>query len=150
DDDLTLTTRGPVYYEESRQLIWTAEFVRIVDEQNKDGKNPTIIEAVGMNVYLESEAEDKKAEIARQNKKESAKSGTNHKEKERLAGNISGVKAVALRSDVDMRLYVDSHNGFLAVPQSPNKSPSESASDKVVGNIKGPDGKASADVVKPA
>jgi lipopolysaccharide export system protein LptA len=115
-DDLTLLTRGPVYYEESRQLIWTPAFVRIVDEQNKDGQNPTIIEAVGMDVYLATDSDGKPAATATAPKR-GDKQGAAHKEN--LAGHISGVQSVALRSDVDMRLYVDGHSGFLGMPQRP-------------------------------
>jgi lipopolysaccharide export system protein LptA len=135
DDDLTLTTPGPVYYEESRELIWTADFVRIVDEQNKDGKNPTIIEATGMNVYLQSEGDKAKEE-----KPAAATSGGKAARKDRAPGNVSGVKALALRSEVDMRLYVDSNSGFLAAP---GKGPK----DKVVGQVRSGD-QALGDVVK--
>jgi lipopolysaccharide export system protein LptA len=124
DDDLTLTTPGPVYYEESRELIWTADFVRIVDEQNKDGKNPTIIEATGMNVYLQSEGdkakEDKSAAVATSSGKTADKTAAR---KDKTLGNISGVKALALRSEVDMRLYVDANSGFLAAPGKASDKP---------------------------
>ena len=39
-DDLTLTTEGPIFYEESRQLIWTAAPVKILDEQSRSGTMP--------------------------------------------------------------------------------------------------------------
>lgn len=137
DDDLTLTTPGPVYYEESRQLIWTAEFVRIVDEQNKDGKNPTIIEATGMNVYLESEGENK---AVAEKPTAVARSGNTHKEaaarKDKLPGNISGVKALALRSEVDMRLYVDANSGFLATPGKTAKEKTAAQPSKDLVHIK--------------
>ena len=67
DDDLTLFTPGPVYYQEKigkepdkEPHIWTAEAVRLRDEQTRP--NPTEIVAIGMDVYLATESPDKKAE----------------------------------------------------------------------------------------
>src|SRR5262249_21333678 len=60
---------------------------------------------------------EKTAEAAAVQVNRSDKQAAAHKEK--LAGHISGVKAVDLRSDVDMRLYVDAHSGFLGMPAKP-------------------------------
>ncbi|MBL8796264.1 MAG: hypothetical protein JNM56_20360, partial [Planctomycetia bacterium] len=115
DDDLTLTTPGPMFYEESRQQIWTAEAVHIVDEQSRDKKNPTTVDAIGMDVYLIAEAPD--AKESAKDRPAARPTPTKRDPKRNVA--ITGVKAVALRSDVDMRLYVDSNSGFLAAPKAP-------------------------------
>src|SRR5262249_24848440 len=81
-------------------------------------------EATGMNVYLQSEGdkakEDKSAAVATSSGKTADKTAAR---KDKTLGNISGVKAVALRSEVDMRLYVDGNSGFLAAPGQASHKP---------------------------
>ena len=50
DDDLSLFTQGPLFYQESQNHIWTDAVVRLEDLQSKP--QPTTINAVGMDVYL--------------------------------------------------------------------------------------------------
>ncbi len=123
DDDLTLTTDGPVFYEESRQQIWTAVDVRIVDEQNRDKDVPTEIKATGMDVYLVSDEEKAREEKAKPVEK--AGKVARDKAKDKSAINVNGVKEIVLRSDVDMRLFVDSRSGFLGSPKSASGKPGD-------------------------
>ena len=50
DDDLSLFTRGPVYFQDEKNQIWTREAVELIDQQSKP--KPTIVKATGMDVYL--------------------------------------------------------------------------------------------------
>lgn len=134
DDDLTLTTDGPVFYEESRQQIWTAVKVVIIDEQNRDKDVPTEIKGTGMDVYLMSEEEKAKAEKAKETKtaeKAANKPGKLAKDKSKDKGAISinGVKEFVLRSDVDMRLFVDSRSGFMSTPKTGSAKPGNKGKD---------------------
>jgi lipopolysaccharide export system protein LptA len=112
DDDLTLYTPGPVFYQESSHMIWTQEAVKIIDEQSKP--KPTRVDAIGMDVYLLTEAEDPKAHVE----------PTKKKPAKQLAGkdsasNVSGIKSIRLRSNVDMYLQVDGNSSFLGAPSNP-------------------------------
>lgn len=98
DDDLVLTTPGPVFYQENLHQIWTREPIELLDLQTKP--EPTTVKAIGQDVYLVTEP----AENAQ------AKKGPARKQK---TGSISGVKSIVLRSDVSMNLWVDSRSGFL-------------------------------------
>lgn len=108
DDDLSLHTKGPMFYDETIHLIWTQEGVKIIDLQGKP--EPTIITAIGMDVYLT--AEDKEA-------KAPDKAKAAHKPK---GDAISGVDRMRLRGAVDMALWVDAREGFLDTG-SANKKP---------------------------
>jgi hypothetical protein len=108
DDDLSLTTQGPIYYKEADHHIWTANAVEIIDLQSKP--DPTKINAVGMDLWLATEASappkpDEKA----------AKKAAPPKPR---SDSISGVERVLLRQDVDMHLYLDGKSGFLATGKS--------------------------------
>src|SRR5262249_25016117 len=47
DDDLSVDiARGPLYYRQKDQRIWTEDFVRLVDQQSKP--EPTVITGEGM------------------------------------------------------------------------------------------------------
>ena len=140
DDDLWLTTEGPVFYEESRKQIWTACDVRIVDEQNRDKNSPTKINASGMDVYLL--AEDEKpaadAQVAAAGVPAAPKAADKNagQKKEKLAVGVSGVKAVALRREVEMRLYIDSNSSFLGSADSAaSKASTAKAADKKAGGM---------------
>lgn len=102
DDDMSLFTPGPVYYQENLHRIWTAEVVKLTDLSSKP--NPTVITATGMDVYLTTEPPKQQptAKVA-------------HKDKDKSKSNptVNGVERITLRSDVDMHLYVDSKSGFM-------------------------------------
>lgn len=93
DDDLSLFTQGPVYYESDQHYIYTPQDVRIMDLQSKP--QPATVNAVGMDVYLSTES------APASGRKSNSES-------------ISGVESVRLRSAVEMHLFVDAQSGFLA------------------------------------
>lgn len=97
DDDLSLLTQGPVYYQGDRHYIWTNQVVRLTDLQNRP--KPTTITATGMDVYLTAESTPPPPSAANARKAK--------------LDNVSGVDRVCLRADVEMHLYVDSRSGFL-------------------------------------
>jgi hypothetical protein len=118
DDDLTLFTPGPVYFQESLHQIWTREPVLITDEQTKP--RPTTVNAIGMDVYLTSEADGPvKADGTGRRRRDPATLVS--RKKESNTPSVTGVKAIVLRSDVAMHLWVDSHSGFLGGSNSPKK-----------------------------
>jgi lipopolysaccharide export system protein LptA len=105
DDDLSMTTQGPLYYREDQHLIWTKASVRMLDTQTKP--EPTVVTADGMDLLLTTERpEDKTAP---------------HPAKPARKQTVSGVDSIALRSNVDMYL-TDTGSGFLASSDRPKKS----------------------------
>jgi len=116
DNDLSLFTPGPVYYQDDLQRIWTKEVVRLTDLQSQP--RPTTITATGMDVYLVTE---------------SVNPAQPPQPKKTKPTSISGVDHVVLRSDVDMHLWVDARSGFLGSGKEDKKPKS--------GTGKGPDGK---------
>lgn len=106
DDDMSLFTPGPVYYQENLHRIWTAEVVKITDLSSKP--NPTVITATGMDVYLSTEPAKPPQTAGKAAAKDKAKSPT-----------VNGVERITLRADVDMHLYVDAKNGFLGASKAP-------------------------------
>lgn len=106
DDDLFLVTKGPVYYDESKHLIWTKEHVHITDQQSKP--QPTELSGLGMDVELATEPPP----------------AAPREERKPAPQSVSGVKKVTLNSAVDMYLWVDANSGFLnsdnaSAPRSP-------------------------------
>src|SRR5207253_1891268 len=101
-DDIELLVRmSPLYYEERRDLVWTDGFVQLLDMQTQP--RPTMIKAKGMELHLAKEVSPNRPKAA----KAPAKKGEN----------VSGVELVVLRSNVDMHLWVEPGDGFLAGPQ---------------------------------
>jgi lipopolysaccharide export system protein LptA len=108
DDDLVLETPGPLVYREAAQpnlpldkarpQLETAAVVHMVDRRG--GPDSTVITAQGMKVFLNVENE---------------KPGLVKKSKSRGPA-VSGVRRVILPSNVDMNLWSDSNDGFLASP----------------------------------
>jgi lipopolysaccharide export system protein LptA len=96
DDDISLYTRGPVYYEEARHQIWTMADVRLTDPESKS--KPMTVTGTGMDIYLSPTA---KAGAPKSNPGKSGPAGP------------SSVERIVLRSNVDMNLWVDSRSGFL-------------------------------------
>jgi lipopolysaccharide export system protein LptA len=114
DDDISLFTHGPLYYQESMNLIWTdrKSVVRVTDPQSKP--KPTTIHGIGLELYLSADP----------------KPGTqpNAPRKSKLDG-PSGLDKIVLRKDVDMNLWVDSQSGFLGSGKNPAAKP-KAGSDK--------------------
>jgi lipopolysaccharide export system protein LptA len=114
DDDLSMTTPGPLYYREDQHLIWTMAPVKMLDTQTKP--EPTKIDADGMDLVLTTEKpEDRQAAAAPARPAKHAKKET-----------VNGVDSITLRSNVRMFL-IDSGSGFLA---SNDKSKKDKAADK--------------------
>ena len=98
DDDLHLNIRkGPLYYDESKSLIWTDDDVRLEDDQNQP---PTVVCGRGMEVHLAAPENRPEAKPAARAKPRS--------------GGFSGVERIVVKSFVDMNLYVA--GGFLSNP----------------------------------
>ena len=96
DDDLHLIIdKGPLYYDEAKHLIWTADNVHIEDDSIKP--KPNDVRGQGMEVHLAAEAP-----------KASEKPATRGKPKTET---FSGVERIVLLANVDMNLYVG--GGFL-------------------------------------
>ncbi|MGE3809817.1 MAG: hypothetical protein AB7K24_34565, partial [Gemmataceae bacterium] len=91
DDDMSLTTPGPLFYDENKRLVWTPAPVDLVDTQRKP--EPTIITAVGMELELTP------TDAAKPKKK-----NTNA---------VTGVDRIRLLSTVAMHMWVDGDSGFL-------------------------------------
>jgi lipopolysaccharide export system protein LptA len=116
DDDLTLFTPGPVYFQDNLHQIWTREPVVITDEQTKP--KPTTINAIGMDVYLTSDSDaPAKPEPAGRRRKGNDAVLVSRK-KDNNAPSVTGVKAIVLRSDVEMHLWVDANSGFMGTDSS--------------------------------
>lgn len=91
DDDLSLTTPGPMYYREDQRLIWTMAPVRILDTQSKP--EPTAITADGLDLVLTPDKPEAPGKPV-------------------VKKDINGVDTVTLRSNVEMHL-IDANSGFL-------------------------------------
>ncbi|GIW78579.1 MAG: hypothetical protein KatS3mg105_0386 [Gemmatales bacterium] len=100
DDDLSLFTPGPLYYQEDKNQIWTGASINLLDTQTRP--EPTKITADGMEVHLLRDT-DKKP-----NKPTKSKP------------TISGVKLVRLRSNVEMFMWIDARSGFLGKQAAAN------------------------------
>lgn len=108
-DDVSLSTQGPLYYDEARHHIWTKDTVRLLDLRSKP--KPTTVDGVGADLYL-SAAEPTKGSAAPAKDKNQS---------------ISGVDRVELRSNVAMHLWVDSKSGLLGPPHDDTAAPKNAA-----------------------
>lgn len=107
NDDIEVTIKqAPVYYEEKTNKIWSEGFVRLLDTSQQP--NPTEITAKGLEVLLAKDTQPLRQ------KNQPTKGGDG----------VSGVEMIILKSYVEMHLYVDAKNGFLAGGQEPNTRPS--------------------------
>src|SRR5262249_12032253 len=85
DDDISLFTQGPLFYQESLQLVWTDKTVRLIDPQSKP--HPMTIDGTQLYVYLTKDTKpDAQAKTA---PRQPAKTET-----------VSGVDRIELRKDV--------------------------------------------------
>ena len=106
NDDIELSVpNGPLYYDERENLIWTDDYVRILDIKTQP--DPTKIDARGMQIKLSEESGPNRPRPA---PRADGKDDT-----------PNGVEMVIFNSDVTMHLYVDSSSGFLAAPADPSK-----------------------------
>jgi lipopolysaccharide export system protein LptA len=110
DDDLSLTTDGPVYYDEPTHHIFTDKEVCLKDLQSRP--DPMTITAVGMDVYLTTpEANSAKTATSAAGDKKNNRMASANKDQGEA---ISGVERILLRTQVQMDLYVDPRSGFMA------------------------------------
>jgi lipopolysaccharide export system protein LptA len=120
DDDLTLFTQGPLFFKDDEHHIWTNVEVEIKDLQSKP--DPTRVNAVGMDVWLATEATTSaNTPPASPKLGPPVAGGPNAPKKnapKKRPESITGVDRVALRQDVVMHLFVDSDSGFLGNPQN--------------------------------
>jgi lipopolysaccharide export system protein LptA len=115
DDDLVVDIdHGPLYYDESKHLIWTKDAVLLRDYQSKP--KPTEIRGKMMDMELLTEGPP-------------AKPGAPAPKKGR-GESISGVKSIVLHSAVEMNLYPDGQSGF---PGGMRPQPANSAAAKAPG-----------------
>ena len=108
DDDLVLETPGPVFYRESSQpnlpldkarpQLWTAAVINMVDRRHQP--DSTTITAQGMQVFLG-------VRFATRSRRPAAKPKPQ-------GSAVTGVRRVILPSNVDMNLWTDPKDGFLA------------------------------------
>lgn len=109
DDDLFIyIPNGPLYYQENKQLVWTADSIHLTDNHSKP--RPTEIRGIGLEMELLTDLVKGPANTPKKVKTDT----------------IAGVKRVKLLSNVDMHLYVDSSNSFLgATPSKSEPTPSK-------------------------
>jgi lipopolysaccharide export system protein LptA len=93
DDDLSLTIpHGPLFYDETKHLLWTEDRVRLQDDSSRP--DPILIKGKGMELELAVEA----------------RPGSSRRAKNEA---ITGVHRILLKEEVDMHLYVDAGSSFL-------------------------------------
>jgi hypothetical protein len=102
DDDLVLLiNKGPLYYNESKHLVWTRDRINLKDYQSKP--DPIDIQGSGMEMELVTQPAPAKAGQAPSGKPKSE--------------TISGVKRIVLTADVIMHLYAEPGNGVMSGPK---------------------------------
>jgi lipopolysaccharide export system protein LptA len=120
DDDLVLETPGPVFYREAAQpnlpldkarpQLWTTAAVHMVDRRHRP--DSTTITAQGMQVFLAVEPPEQ-PNAPRKSKPRSS--------------SITGVRRVILPANVDMSLWSDPKEGFLATGNKPQPAAAKPA-----------------------
>ncbi len=100
-DDLELSiSKGPLFYDELKQVIWTEDSIHLLDKQSSP---PTDVRGKGMNVLLVADPPQ-------------VVNGKTMK-----GTSVSGIKQIILREDVTMHLHPDSSDGFPGVAQNNTK-----------------------------
>ena len=99
-DDLEIKCNGPLYYSDPKNLIWTDDYVVLVDMQSQP--EPTRVQGLGMDMKLSKDASPNRPKPAPGAPVAKAKS------------DASAVEQLTLRSSVRMYLYIDAKSGFLA------------------------------------
>lgn len=107
NDDLMMETPGPVFYretaqgdvplEKARPQIWTGAAIKVVDRRHQP--QATTVTAQGMQVYLSSESRGTAQPVRKMKSKSSA---------------ATGVRRVVLPANVEMNLWLDPKEGFVA------------------------------------
>jgi lipopolysaccharide export system protein LptA len=105
DQDLRVEiSKGPLFYSEPRHLIWTQDWVRLVD--NKPKPHPHRVRGLGMEMELLAESRQPRPGAP---------------PRKGRGDSITGIKRIALHSAVEMELYVDGKSGFLGGQQGANR-----------------------------
>jgi hypothetical protein len=103
DDIEVKITLAPVYYQEIDNKIWSDGFVKLLDSSSQP--HPTEITAKGLEVQLAKDTQPLRSKNAPVKNSEA----------------VGGVESVLLKKHVEMHLYVDAQNGFMADTQDPKK-----------------------------
>lgn len=112
DDIEVKITLAPVYYEERSNKIWSDGFVKLLDSSSQP--HPTEITAKGLEVQLTKDTQPLRSKSATPAKNSEA---------------VSGVESVLLKKHVEMHLYVDAQNGFMADTQNAKNKPAPKSSE---------------------
>lgn len=104
DDLFVNINKGPLYYNQKTQRIWTDDYVHLEDWQSSPG--PTKIRGQGMELALVAEPPG-------------GRRGAPAPARRQQFDNITGVERVKLHAAVDMHLYVDARSGFLNSASGP-------------------------------
>src|SRR5207248_1191564 len=122
---------GPLYYSESKHLVWTHDRIHLIDHQSKP--DPHDIRGKGMKMELLTEAPPPKPGLPPVRKPTRGES-------------ITGVKRIMLLEEVEMNLYLDGRSGFLGGQKEPPKAlepaaaaPKADKADKTRGQAKAPE-----------
>jgi hypothetical protein len=99
-DDLEIKCNGALYYSDPKNLIWTDDYVVLVDMQSQP--EPTRVQGLGMDMKLSKDASPNRPKPAPGAPVAKAKS------------DASSVEQLTLRSSVRMYLFIDAKSGFLA------------------------------------
>ena len=105
DDVDILITKGSLFFEDQRNLIWTDGVVRLTDYNTKP---PTIIAGRGLEMNLAQDAGPNRPNNTKG--RPAAKTNDN-----------GGIERLTLRADVKMHFGIDARSGFLAGAQAPKK-----------------------------
>lgn len=109
DDDIFIfIPNGPLFYQENKSLVWSADALHLTDNSSKP--KPTEIHGVGFEMELLSETPG----------------ATPAQAKKAKGDPISGVRRIKLLSQVDMHLYIDGNSNFLGNPGHKKDSPPQS------------------------
>jgi hypothetical protein len=131
DDLEARVPKGPVFFDDEEKLIWTDDFVKLLDTQTQP--QPTEIKAKGLELHLTKETALAKTPATGHAAAHGGGKGTS----------INGVERIILHSNVEMDLWVDGKSGMLggssekpAAPAAAPEAPAEKA--KVIIKTEGP------------
>ncbi len=122
-DDLEIKCNGPVHYNDTKNLVWTDDYVLLLDLQSQP--EPTRVQGLGMDMVLSKDASPNRPKTA---------PGAPGTPPAKVKSDASAVERITLRSSVRMYLYIDAKSGFLAssddfnarnavgVPMAPGKA----------------------------
>jgi hypothetical protein len=101
-DHISLTTPGPLYYDEAKQLIWTDAPVLVLDPHAKPRE--TRITGIGMDLTLKTDEPSVRGQSGGDGRPRVSA---------RRSESPTGVEKIRLQKEVDMSLSIDPRSGFL-------------------------------------